>query len=344
MNRLNEIIARAQLYGGDVQDIFNQKNQIDSAIDQVNAELQDPRFDNIRQLEKEISSLENEVRTLEDQKQKANSPEQIEVREKLAQKQAELEEQKALLTAERIKYAAEISSIPADALKEYFDGALAKVVPLYIQEAKKAAAEAKTEEEKKKKQQEEAAIEKLIRKSGRKEKKTRDGQTFNVPDKGRCEEILNELTKPGGATAFLKNVLSARNAETALKRNYGMSKEEAKAIIDKKDDSEFLKTVGQNLAKKVLADYILAGGKLSKERVLSLADTDWGKSIIEDGLKLADEQKKFLEDLAGKEVLSGGTINMEWLKQNWSSLGLSILLTLILLGITGSTSILPKLR
>ena len=104
---------------------------------------------------------------------------------------------------------------------------------------------------------------------------------------------------------------------------YGLTQEEADAILAKKSDPEFVKTVGANLAKKVLCDYLLAGGRLSRDDNFAIANTEWGRSIIEDGYKLAEDQRKFLESQLGKGILRtldelrGGKTTGEWLKGNW---------------------------
>jgi len=129
--------------------------------------------------------------------------------------------------------------------------------------------------------------------------------------------------------------------ENTLQR-YGLTKEEANAILAKKNDPEFVKTVGQNLAKKILADCLLSGGRLSRDDIFAFADTKWGRSIIEDGRRLYEDQRKFLEEQLGKGVLTAlyelkeGKTTAEWLKGNWWKFGGRILL-ILLVGLVGSS-------
>jgi len=121
---------------------------------------------------------------------------------------------------------------------------------------------------------------------------------------------------------------------------YGLTQEEADAILAKKSDPEFVKTVGANLAKKVLCDYLLAGGRLSRDDNFAIANTEWGRSIIEDGYKLAEDQRKFLESQLGKGILRtldelrGGKTTGEWLKGNWWKIG-GIIAFIMLFGLIG---------
>jgi len=275
------------------------------------------------------------------------SQERARLEAELERKKLELKDLEAQLTAERIRYASDVIAIPAEVAKEFLNEALGEAATHYKEEAKKAAEQQKAESEKQeteRKRLEEQAIEKLSRRLGRKEK-TKRGETIPVPDKKQARRLLTLLFKPSGLQGFINEV--AKN-KTTLK-SYGLTDDEVKAITDKKNDPEFVKTVGQNLAKKILADYLLAGGRLSRDDIFVLADTEWGRSIIEDGRKLSEEQRKFLEKQLGKGVLTaldelkGGKTTSEWLKGNWWKIG-GIIGLLILLGLIGPsiTQLIPN--
>jgi len=309
------------------QDISSKKEEIRN----IQRELSDPRFSNIYQLQQEASSLQESIKSLEQLKQQANTPEQRQLRVQLQEKLLELQEAQAQLIAERIRYASDIIATPAEAAKEFLNEALGGAVAHYREEAKKAA----EREEADKKRLEEEAIEKLGRRLGRKEK-TKRGETRFIPDKNQARSLLTLLFQPSGLQGFIGEV--AKNKTTL--RRYGLTDEEADAILAKKGDPEFIKTVGANLAKKVFADYLLAGGRLSRDDILALGDTDWGKAIIDEGIKIAQEQRQYLESLLGKGVLTkldeikGGKTTGEWLKSNWLKIG-GIIGLLILLGLIG---------
>lgn len=310
------------------QDINSKKAEIRN----IQRSLSDQKFSNIYQLQQEASSLQASIQSLEQQKQQANTPEQKELKMQLQEKLLELQEAQAQLTAERIRYASDIIAIPVEAIKEFLDEALGGVANHYKEEAKKAAEKEVAE----RRRLEEQAIEKLGRRLGRKEK-TKGGETRFIPDKKEARRFLNLLFQPSGLQGFIEEVV--RN-ETTLTTSYGLTSEEAKVILAKKSDPEFVRTVGQNLAKKVFADYLLAGGRLSRDDIFALADTEWGRSIIEDGINLSEEQRKFLENQLGKGVLTaldelkGGKTTGEWLKGNWWKIG-GIIGLLILLGLIG---------
>jgi hypothetical protein len=309
------------------QDINNKKQEIRN----LQRSLSDQRFSNIYQLEQEVSSLQASIQSLEQQKQQVNTPEQKQLRVQLQEKLLQLQDAKAQLIAERIKYASDIIATPKEAARDFFNEALGEAANYYKEEAKKAA----EKEEADRKRLEEQAIEKLGRRLGRKEKK-KGGEKVPVPDKKQARRLLTLLFKPSGLQGFIDEV--AKNQKTLIR--YGLTKEEADAILAKKSDPQFVETVGQNLAKKVLCDYLLAGGRLSRDYIFAIANTDWGKSIIEDGLRLSQEQKEFLESQLGKGVLKtldeikGGKTTGEWLKSNWLKIA-GIFALVILFGLIG---------
>ena len=267
------------------------------------------------------------------------SQERARLEAELQRKKLELHDLEAQLIAERIRYASDIIAIPAEAAKEFFNEALGEAAKHYKEEAKKAAEKEKAD----RKLLEEQAIEKLGRSLGRREKRKRGGETVPVPDKKEARRLLTLLFQPSGLQGFIDEV--AKNKQTLM--SYGLTEEEANSILAKKSDPEFVKTVGQNLAKKVLCDYLLAGGRLSRDDIFAIADTEWGKSIIEDGLKLSEEQKKFLESKLGKGVLGildeikGGKRTGEWLRSNWWKIA-GIILLLITFGLIG-ISVAPSI-
>jgi hypothetical protein len=313
------------------QDINNKKQEINS----LQRSLSDQRFSNIYQLQQEASSLQASIQSLEQQKQQANTPEQKQLRAQLQEKLLQLQDAQAQLTAERIRYASDIIAIPAEAAKEFFNEALGEAAKYYKEEAKKAA----EKEEAEKKRLEEQAIEKLGRSLGRKEKRKGE-ESVTVPDKKQARRLLTLLFQPSGLQGFIDEV--AKDESTLMR--YGLTQEEADVILAKKSDPEFVRTVGQNLAKKVLCDYLLAGGRLSRDDIFAIANTEWGRSIIEDGYKLAEDQRKFLESQLGKGILTTldelrkGKTTGEWLKGNWwKVVGGGFLAVLFFLGIKAMT-------
>ena len=338
-------------------------NEIQSLNQEIQQIINDPNYVRYQLIKSQIKSIDsdlNEIESLtkivteaksnfEQKKQEyeellrrqassQTSQERARLEAELQRKKLELHDLEAQLTAERIRYASDIIAIPAEAAKEFFNEALGEAANYYKEEAKKAA----EKEEADKKRLEEQAIEKLGRGLGRKEKR-KGGERVPVPDKKQARRFLILLFQPSGLQGFIDEV--AKDQSTL--KGYGLTDEEADAILAKKSDPEFVKTVGQNLAKKVLCDYLLAGGRLSRDDIFAIADTEWGKSIIEDGLKLSEEQKKFLESKLGKGVLGildeikGGKRTGEWLRSNWWKIA-GIILLLITFGLIG-ISVAPSI-
>jgi len=307
------------------QDISSKKEEIRN----IQSKLSDPRFSNIYQLQQEASSLQESIKSLEQLKQQANTSEQRQLRVQLQEKLLELQEAQAQLIAERIRYASDIIAIPAEAAKEFLNEALGAAATHYKEEAKKAA----EKEEADKRRLEEQAIEKLSRRLGRKEKR-KGGEIVWVPDRKQARRLLTLLFQPSGLQGFVEEV--AKDEITLIR--YGLTKDEAQAILARKNNPDFVGTFGQNLAKKILCDYLLAGGRLSRDDIFALADAEWGRSIIEDGRNLYEEQRKFLQSQLGKGVLKaldelrGGKTTGEWLKGNWLKIS-GIIALFILFGL-----------
>jgi len=333
-------------------------NTIQSLNQEIQQRINDPNYVKYQLIQSQIQSIESDLAKIDsltqivteaqskfDQKKQEYeellrrqassqiSQERARLEAELQRKKLELKDLEAQVVAERIRYASDIIAIPAEAAKEFFNEALGEAANYYKEEAKKAA----EKEEAEKKRLEEQAIEKLGRSLGRKEKR-KGGERVLVPDKKQAKRFLTLLFQPSGLQGFIDEV--AKDQSTL--KGYGLTNEEADAILAKKNDPEFVKTVGQNLAKKVLCDYLLAGGRLSRDDIFGIANTDWGKSIIEDGLKLSEEQKKFLESQLGKGVLKtldeikGGKTTSEWLRSNWLKIA-GIIALLMLFGLIGSS-------
>jgi len=325
-------VAKKSKNNSQIQQTLQEINNKRAEIRKFQNYLNDPKFSNIHQLQQEESLLQSQIQLLEQQKLQANTPEQKQLRTQFEEKLLELQEAQAKLIVERIKYATDVIAIPADAAKKFLNEALGEVAIHYKEEAKKAA----EQEEAHKKLLEEQAIEKLGRRLGRREK-TRNGETIFVPNKREAKRFLTLLFHPSGFQEFINEV--ARDESTLT--SYGLSREEAQTILARKKDPKFVETFSLNLAKKILCDYLLAGGRLSRDEIFALSDTDWGRSIIEDGLKLAEEKKKFVESQLGKGVLTffdasrlrGGKTG-EWLKGNWWKIGGTVLL-ILLVGLVG---------
>jgi len=308
--------------------ISNKKQEILN----IKSTLNDQRFSNIYQLQKEVYSLQASIQSLEQQKQQANTPEQKQLRAQLQEKLLQLQDAQAQLIAERIRYASDIIAIPAEAAKEFLNNALSEAANHYKEIAAKEA-EKKGKEEAKK-------VETLAEKLARKKK----GEKY-LPDKKQARKILTLLMQPNGVTVFMKEIADNPG-------NYGLQKSDVGVIEDriKAGDIDFIQNTGVSLAKSVLADYLLAGGRLSRDDIIALGNADWVKTLIDDGVKVATDKRAQIEGLIGKDVLDklseirAGHKSVDWLMSNWWKLGLGIVGILLLLGLgyTGYSLITHK--
>ncbi|MGB9883642.1 MAG: hypothetical protein ACPLRN_04000, partial [Microgenomates group bacterium] len=306
-----------------LQQVANDISQKRSDIRRIQLQLQETRFQNINSKLSQIESLQQQLKVLENQKNQANTPEQRQLRLQLEQKRLELQEAKVLLTAERIKYASEVIAIPSEAVKEYLDAALSETAQAYKNEAKKTAEETAA----KNKELEGRAAEKLAYAISTKEKNGR-----HLPDKNKAQRLLDFLYQPDGLGKFIEEIAKDQTRLEA----YGLTSEEANVILSRKSDPAFVEQVGKKLASSVFADYLAAGGRLSKDDLEALARVPWGQEIINNGIQVAQERREFIEKQLGKGVMNWideikiNHKNVKWLQEHWYTFPLGALLILLL--------------
>jgi hypothetical protein len=283
----------------------------------------------------------------ERQKDTQTSKRRAELEAEIFDLRQKLQEAQALLTAERIKYASEIMAIPAEAVKEFLDGTLDKAAKHYKEEAAKSAQEKEAEKQK----LEQEALRKIGEGLGTKKKKIKiNGKetTVAVPDKKSASELMGLLMQPNGLVEFGKKIVAELydiNTNTdpptysfKTKNIYGLTEAEADLIKDKLGTYDYLKTTGLSLAKAVMANYFLAGGRLNQDMVYALLNSEVGSSLIDDGKKLAKERRDVLKGMVGEDILTKFEEikqgkGVEWLKANWWKFGIGIIAILLLLGL-----------
>jgi hypothetical protein len=325
-------------------------NTIQSLNQEIQQRINDPSYVRYQLIQSQIQSINSDLDEIESltkifteakskfeqkkqeyeellrrQASSQTSQERARLETELQRKKLELHDLEAQIIAERIRYASDIIAIPAEAAKEFFNEALGEAANYYKEEAKKAAKKEGKEEAKK--------VETLAEKLARKKK----GEKY-LPDKKQARKILTLLMQPDGVAVFMNEI--AKNPA-----NYGLQQSEVQFIIDKitAGDTDFIQNTGVSLAKSVLADYLLAGGRLSRDDIIALGNADWVKTLIDDGLKVATDKRAQIEGLIGKDVLDklseirAGHKNIDWLMSNWWKFGAVILGILVLLGIKAAT-------
>ncbi|MCX7881448.1 MAG: hypothetical protein N2482_03000 [Patescibacteria group bacterium] len=256
----------------------------------------DPEFSNINELLSRIDTHQKQLQSLHAKKSTIDSEEQKRLTEELKAKEAELQDAEALLRAERIKYASEIIAIPKEAVKAYLNEALADVAASYKEQARKDAQE-KAKQEEQKKQEEARMLGQAVEKLAYALSTKKDRKGVHIPNRKMAKIWLDLLHQPGGLEKFIGEV--AKDEQTLI--GFGLTQQEAQLILSKKTDPEFInKIVGENLAPSVLADYLRAGGRLSEKEVDSIARSQWGRTLIEKGLQMAQERKRVGKDLMGR--------------------------------------------
>ena len=253
---------------------------------------------------------------LEKQKSNIIPQKKAEVEAQINKKRGDLADAKTLLEAEMMKFYQEVTHMGQDAMEKHLNSAFASLKTMWKEEATKQAAKDTTEEGKRAA----LAVEKV--QNLWKTKTTKGGLTFYKPDKNKAKTILDEAFKAGGGENIAVYLETKRAAEL------GITTEEHTALKEKLKDPDFRKVQSEGLAKQALADYLLAGGRLNKDLVNSLATTTFGKALISEGEAALQKHK----DQIGKGLISDGKVG-EFMKGNWWKFGIGIIALLILLGI-----------
>jgi len=276
-------------------------------------------------IQQDIQKKDDALKALiEKQKTNITPQKKAEIEADIKLKTGLLADAKTTLEAEMIKFYREVTHMGQDAMEKHLNSAFTTVKAMWKEEAAKQAAKDTTEEGKRAA----LAVEKV--QNLWKTKTTKGGLTFYKPDRNKAKTILDEAFKAGGG----ENI--AVYLETKTAAELGITAEEHTALKEKLKDPDFRKAQSEGLAKQALADYLIAGGRLNKDMVNSLATTDFGKALITEARAKVDAAKQMYKDQLGNGVLDKSTRFGEYFKGNWWKWGIGILALLIILGIVSA--------
>lgn len=265
---------------------------------------------------------------LERQKSNISPQKKAEIEAQIKKKTGELADAKTLLEAEMMKFYQEVTHMPADAMEKHLNDTFGKLKNIWKEEATKQAEKDTTEQGK----LAATGIDKLT--AWWKTKGKRGKFEYYKGDKGKIEDVLKEAFKPGGADNLVK--FFEGQSDAALKAAIPELTDGEIAAVRSKftNDAEFRKVQGESLAKQALADYFVAGGRLSGDLVKSLASSDFGRSLLTEARTKADQMLQVYKDQFGKGVLDKGTRFAEFLKKSWWMWGIGILVLFLILTLT----------
>lgn len=278
-------------------------------------------------IQQEINKSKEQLDALlERQKSNITPQKKAEIEAQIKKKTGELADAKTLLEAEMMKFYQEVTHMPADAMEKHLNDTFGKLKTMWKEEATKQAEKDSTEQGK----LAASGVDKLT--AWWKTKAKRGKFEYYKGDKAEIEDVLKEAFKPGGADNLVKffEGQTDANLKAAIPE---LTDGEITAVRAKfKDDAEFRKVQGEGLAKQALADYFVAGGRLSGDLVKSLASSDFGRSLLTEARTKADQMLQVYKDQFGKDVLDKGTTRFaEFLKKSWWMWGIGILVIFLIL-------------
>jgi len=291
------------------------------------------------------TNLQTAQRTLDEKVQLARqgliNPEQrAQMEAQLKTKQIELADTRAELDAEMIKFARDVAHMPADAMESFLSEAFTKMKTVWTEEAQKAA-DKETGDKNREQVDAESALKKLP--TGLwKEKKDKGGEVTTKPNKDMAKQYMNAYLT-GGEEGLMNEIekqfsLLGKFPDDDALKEIGLNANEIAAIKVKVKDPEFRKNQAKIIAAELFGDYLIAGGKWSRDLVMSLGSSEQGRVLMATAEARRGEVKKVLGEAVGKDVLSfwdqfkGGKTGKEFLAANWWKYLMIILIAVIGVG------------
>lgn len=251
-----------------------------------------------------------------------------EIEAKIRLKKEQLADAEDALEAEMIKFFRDVIHIPQDAAEAYVNTAFTRLKGAWQEEAGKKANKDETDQSR----LAQIAVDKLS--NLWKLDKTEKGITLKKADRGRSLNFLKDVFKPGGVDNIELKIASITDADFS---SLGLSPQEITALRAKWADPEFKRTQSDALAKQAMADYFLTGGRMSKDMVMALATSDWGKTLLDGARIQANNIVTTVKTQINKDVLN--TIDelrthksIDFVAKHWWKFGIAILLLLIFIG------------
>lgn len=238
---------------------------------------------------------------------------------KLAALQVKVQHASEQLAVQENRVSSEIENIYANAGNAFLDEEITKRVETESRRLEEDIKTAKDADEK--------GIKEAIR--DRWERTERRGRRrIVVLRKDRLERDFGELIE-NGPDALIAEILGERFAD----RFAGVADADPAKIAEREridgqlKNEEFMSRMRSELTKNLVGRHIMAGGRVYKEDIRVLKNTDWGMQSIKTALSANEEWKKEVEEALGQGILEGNRLLM-WLKKKSDGSILKLLLIL----------------
>ena len=264
---------------------------------------------------------------------------QSEIRVEIEQKKIELADSRALLEASMIDYFRDVTHMPEDAAESAIQSMFSKIRTLYTEQSGVKDiedADIKTR-----------ALAKIPNLWKTRETDRKSGITYWRASRNATRDLMNSYLNSGVAgleASMIGSIMPGGRFDAAYLTGRGFSAEEITYIREqfktKASVSEFFKENGDNIGTNVVGDFMLSGGRFTREVIESFVLSDSGKKIIETAKTRNVTARADLEAIVGKDVTSAldnlKSTSGEFIKKNWAKIGIAILLLLLGGGLLGA--------
>lgn len=291
-----------------------------------------------------ITSYERNSQRLEQLRsrlQTTDPAERAKIESELRQRQEDLADARAELIETKIKFFRDLTHMAGDAAEAYLKEAFPNLKQIYIEtetEARTAEQELITN-----------SRDKLSHFWKRRETDRKRNITSWTAERAQAQDVMTAYLNGGvdGVREYLmRRIMPGGTFNDAALRSRGFSQAEIDALRNqfKNEEgiTEFFKGHGKSLGTEAIADYLVSGGRLTKDIVTAFATTDSGRELLESALSRSGEIREFISKHVGKDITSAmdnlKNTSKEFITKNWWKFALAILALLLALGIKGMVS------
>lgn len=265
--------------------------------------------------------------------------EQAEIRVKIEQKKIELADSRELLEASMIGYFRDVTHMPEDAAESAIQSMFSNIRSLYTEQSGVKDiedADIKTR-----------VLSKIPNLWKTRETDRKSGVTYWRASRNATRDLMNSYLNSGVSgleASMIGSIMPGGRFDAAYLTGRGFSAEETTYIREqfktKTSVSEFFKENGDNIGANVVGDFMISGGRFTREILESFVLSDSGKKIIETAKARNVTARADLEAIVGKDVTSAldnlKNTSGEFIKKNWAKIGIALLLLLLGGGLLGA--------
>lgn len=247
------------------------RSQIEGIEEQLKPKLD--TFEEWKKLDGEKERLEKELEGLKVKEPEIqNSLADLQIKKDQAERKRNIA--RATRAVEEEQFTNEVEDMFAEAGKRFMEQELKRHEAAQGKIAKEAIEKAQDADE--------SHIQKAMKAQWRRDEK-RGRRTLSKVNKTEVMVAYDQMIKSGSAEDFVKQFMQQGVIDARAKYGAGsvQEQEELRRLEGRFKDKDFMKKMNAVVAQRLLETYLEAGGKVGKEDVTLLNQTEWGDSVID---------------------------------------------------------------